>query len=185
MCAHTLAFGRTETPLWVDQVQWALLHGRCALCHVHGQGQLCLPYIIKINPVRSTSCSEVIWGWAYRSCQAFGQSGSPLIISLQQSSQSYGKDWCHEGCHWWSSQSSTISWVPFWKYNVPTLAPEDKKVIRRRRINYVVALRQELQARLPDNLEILRNMALFRVKETMKQNKSNTEMINVAEPLGY
>ena len=36
-----------------------------------------------------------------------------------------------------------------------SLAPEDKKVIRRQCINYIVALSKELKARLPDNLEAL------------------------------
>ena len=66
-----------------------------------------------------------------------------------------------------------------------SLEPEDKKVIQRRYINYVVALSKELQARLPDNLEALRNKALFSVKETLKHNKGTTEIIKVAELLGY
>jgi hypothetical protein len=66
-----------------------------------------------------------------------------------------------------------------------SLTPEDKKVIRRQYINYIVASSKELQARLPDNLESLRNMALFSVKETLKHNKGTTEIINVAELLGY
>ena len=36
-----------------------------------------------------------------------------------------------------------------------SLVPEDKKAIRRRCINYIFALSKELQARLPDNLEVL------------------------------
>lgn len=65
-----------------------------------------------------------------------------------------------------------------------SLAPEDEKVIRRRCISYVVALSKELQGRLPDDLETLRNMALFSVKETLKHNKSTNEIIKVAELLG-
>lgn len=65
-----------------------------------------------------------------------------------------------------------------------SLAPEDEKVIRRRCISYVVALSKELQGRLPDDLETLRNMALFSVKETLKHNKGTNEIIKVAELLG-
>lgn len=48
------------------------------------------------------------------------------------------------------------------------LAPENEKVIWCRCINYIIALSKELQARLPDNLEALQNMAMFSVKETLK-----------------
>ena len=65
-----------------------------------------------------------------------------------------------------------------------SLAPEEEKVIWRQCINYIVALSKELQARLPDNLEALWNMALFSVKETLKHNKGTTEMIKVAGLLG-
>ncbi|XP_055734319.1 uncharacterized protein LOC129821080 [Salvelinus fontinalis] len=58
-------------------------------------------------------------------------------------------------------------------------------IIRRQCINYIVALSKELQARLPDNLEALRHLALFSVKETLKHNKGTTEIIKVAELLGY
>ncbi|XP_031733330.1 uncharacterized protein LOC116399955 [Anarrhichthys ocellatus] len=66
-----------------------------------------------------------------------------------------------------------------------SLAPDDEKVIRRWCINYIVALSKELQGRLPDNLEALRNMALFSVKDTLNHNKGTTEIIKVAELLGY
>ena len=50
-----------------------------------------------------------------------------------------------------------------------SLAPEDEKVIRRQCIiNYIVAFSKELQAKLPDNVDALQNMALFSVKETLK-----------------
>ena len=66
-----------------------------------------------------------------------------------------------------------------------SLAPEDKKINRRQCINYIVALSKGLQARLPDNLDALRNMALFSVKEKLKYNKGTPEIIKVAELLGY
>ncbi|XP_077357277.1 uncharacterized protein LOC144004157 [Festucalex cinctus] len=67
-----------------------------------------------------------------------------------------------------------------------SLAPDEEKDVRRRCVEFVVALSKELQSRLPDNLEALRNIALFSVEETLLQHREGTaEMIQVAELLGY
>ncbi|XP_077399768.1 uncharacterized protein LOC144034693 [Vanacampus margaritifer] len=67
-----------------------------------------------------------------------------------------------------------------------SLAPDEEKDIRRRCVKFIVALSEELQSRLPDNLEALRNMALFGVEETLLKHREGTaEVIQVAELLGY
>ncbi len=51
-------------------------------------------------------------------------------------------------------------------------------------MNYTISLANELRSRLPDNVEILQQMSLFSVGETLKHNKSLTQMTKLADLLG-
>ncbi len=65
------------------------------------------------------------------------------------------------------------------------LSPEEEDCVRRRCVNYTISLANELRSRLPDNVEILQQMSLFSVGETLKHNKSMTQMTKLADLLGY
>lgn len=55
--------------------------------------------------------------------------------------------------------------------NTSTIADERRKSIREKCIRFLLALCKELRNRLPDNIDILRKMASFDVKEVLKHNK--------------
>lgn len=139
-----------------------------------------------INPVWGTSCNEVIWVRANRSCQTFWQSIHLLTSFCTRVVNPVTKiDVLKDGIDGHLSPSPYLRYLFESTVSQLSLAWEDEKVIQRQCINFIFALSKELQSRFPDNLEALRINALFSVKETLKHHKSTTEIIHVAELLEY
>lgn len=86
----------------------------------------------------------------------------------------------------WVYKSQTISWLPFESKAAEVRLGEDKvSKVRKRCINFIVSLTNELRERLPNNIKTLQGMSVFNVERALNHNKGFGEILSTVRLFGY